>query len=272
MSLLLLHFSCGKAYREFQIPKSQTQLEVQEIIDASDECKDNFFPGRGKSPVGYFNGMAWTFVKAVCRGTHSKENTIYSAMIQKTQKDEKDALLYYSQNSKLKNENLYEENEKHLVATFSLLHSLGMMESTGKYSEGADRAVKEKRKSSEIEAGLFQISENSTNFDQSLKEVYEEYSKDRWKCFLNVFKEGVSKSKNSRTIGGGRGAHFQSLMKRCPAFAVEYAAVLIRFAYHHFGPLKSLKTREEPACREMYSELYGYLEGDQVEFCTALGL
>jgi hypothetical protein len=42
-------------------------------------------------------------------------------------------------------------------------------------------------------------------------------------------------------IGEGVGVDFQDLMKKCPKFAVAYAAVLLRRQRKHWGPINNKK-------------------------------
>lgn len=138
-----------------------------------------------------------------------------------------------------------------MLDTYTLLIGLGMRESSGKYCEGRDLSAGNV-KSDEAEAGMFQASWNSSGADAELKMLFDQYSKDQSKCKLTLFAQGVTcKSHDAVNYGTGTGLAYQKLAKSCPAFAVDYAAVLVRVLKAHFGPINRKEAQIVPECRAM---------------------
>jgi hypothetical protein len=75
-----------------------------------------------------------------------------------------------------------------------------------------------------------------------------------------------------KTGGSGEGAAWQKLTKACPAFATEYAAVVVRKSGGHlgeFGPLRKHKAQVAPVCESMLSEVQKLVESNP-ELCSTL--
>lgn len=95
-----------------------------------------------------------------------------------------------------------------------VLRVLGGFESSWHWSAGVDIGKTEQRTACTEEAGIFQCSGNSMNFDPSLRALLKERStKTDCKAFIKTSKGDY-------------------------AFALEYCARLLRFTIKHHGPLK----------------------------------
>lgn len=103
-----------------------------------------------------------------------------------------------------------------------VLRVLGGFESSWNWTEGRDTANADSDTWPEFEAGIFQCSANSMNFDPSLKE-----------CFARHY--GLTKEAMGRVVIGAK--RFITMSKKSPKFAIEYCARLLRFTVRHHGPL-----------------------------------
>jgi hypothetical protein len=57
---------------------------------------------------------------------------------------------------------------------------------------------------------------------------------------------------------------FQQLAKECPAFAVEYAAVLLRNRRRHFGPINEKKAELKSDADALFRQVEAYLGANGV--------
>lgn len=202
-------------------------LTINEIVSAS-SCRDYKWKDRGRAPGGYVKGLAYVFAQKVCGGVPPLGD------------ESRDALKWF-------------EKPATLVNTYTLLLGLGMRESSGKYAEGWDKSGTH-AKSDEYEAGLFQFSYNSIGASGSLRPLYAHYQAHPELCLLPVFMEGATDP--HRSVGGtGDAAVFQAFTKECPAFATEYAAILIRVLRKHFGPVNRKEAEFRDDCAEMFQKI-----------------
>jgi N-acetylmuramoyl-L-alanine amidase len=104
-----------------------------------------------------------------------------------------------------------------------VLRVLGGFESSWNWTEGRDTANADSDTWPEFEAGLFQCSANSMNFDPSLKE-----------CLDRVYNQGPLHEEFSPEAIA---RIFVVASKTHPVFAIEYCARLLRFTVRHHGPL-----------------------------------
>lgn len=100
------------------------------------------------------------------------------------------------------------------AAMLEVLRVLGGFESAWNWDAGPDIGAPGPQTVCTKEAGIFQCSGNSMNFDKSLKNLL------------------IS------TAGSSDCATFRSTSKRNHTFAIEYCARLLRFTVRHHGPLK----------------------------------
>lgn len=207
-------------------------------------CGKISWKDRGKAPVSYTEGMAESFFHLAC----NKESLTYKEFSRPLGTSSKDAITYYKINPK-------NETER-VLATQTLLHGLGMRESSGKHCEGRDGSAGNVTAST-AEAGLFQTSYNSVNAAPSLKALFEIYSGGHSDvCYLSTFKQGVScGAKDAINYGAGNGRKFQELAKTCPAFAVFYAGLTLRYLRQHYGPVNRKEVEYRLECQKMYASL-----------------
>ncbi len=157
--------------------------------------------------------------------------------------------------------------------SYVLLLGLGMMESGGRYCEGRDVSQCFAR-ADDAEAGLFQTSFGARRVSPVLPGLIAQYSHDQRGCLLDQFKGSISckirKSHNARcpsatsdVAGTGPGADWQRLTKSCPAFATEYAVVVLRRhggAHGEFNPIRKLQAEVRPECDSMLRNVQTYVE------------
>jgi hypothetical protein len=208
-------------------------------------CAKYGWGNRGRAPSGYLKGMVEMYKIHACD------------KVPELRRNGLDALVWYGK-------------EASMLNTYTLLLGLGMRESSGIYCTGRDTSAG-KETSEEAETGLFQFSRNSivvakdkadlqTSLDlQKLVELYKSHPE---KCMLDTFKEGISQKtinncNSSEIVGSGPGADFQKLGRSCPAFAVEYASLLIRRLRNHFGPLNRKEAEFNESCRQMFLNVKG---------------
>ena len=180
---------------------------------------------RNKAPLGYVKGIALAYAQELCYPSLPKFGTA-----------ETDALIYY----KLPGE--------HVLNTYAFLMGLGMRESSGRYCEGRDMSASNVASVS-AEAGMFQ-----TSYDAgTAKDLLPNFDR---KCFLEVFKEGVTCSaSNLKNYGTGVGFEFQKKSKECPAFAVKVAADTIRTKRKHYGPINRKEVEFRPEAVELLNQV-----------------
>jgi len=218
----------------------------------------------------YHRGMLLSFAQNVClkddpaKGIRADPKT---AMISPSSSPN-DTLKSYLGDKGLLNEisDLTEKNEKYLIHSFSLLMTLGMLESSGKVKEGVDKNASGGRNASEIEAGLFQFSQNSRSFvDTSRFGIYNNllktYQDKPEKCLKGLFDPADKKSPDI-TESGDKDADFQKVMKECPAFAAAYGAVLLRKTDQHNGPLKRKEAEPKIACTKNLEQMFTYIKSN----------
>lgn len=239
-------------------------------IAAKSSCATFSFTSRGKPPMAYLKGLSLTYARSLCR---IRTNPVKPAALILSSASSgnavKDVLAHYS--TILANAGLRTSpgGDDPLHATYVIGVGLGMRESSGKYCVGWDTAAGSDRSSSEGEAGLFQQSYNSISASTELRKLYDEYLADESRCHLATFKEGVSCSAQS-VLGSGAGADYQAFLKRCPAFATEYAMTLIRILRAHFGPLNRQEAQVVPACDSMLTQVQRLVESNPEAACAEL--
>ena len=204
---------------------------------------------RGVAPRGYIKGMAVAYGRAYCNLKAGDAAAIDMARAN-TCDPLRDALAHYQSEfiaHGMSNAHAGVDTLRHL---FVLLTGLGMRESSGHYGEGRDASATN-TSSSTAEAGLFQVSFNSSGASLLLPRLIARYrgSDD----FLAVFREDVAASAASlKNWGSGSGEEFQRLTKACPAFAVEYAAVALRHVRTHWGPINRRAAEVRRECDDLF--------------------
>lgn len=227
---------------------SASQDAVIEIVKKS-TCKNKNWKDRNVAPIGYFKGMGLTFAKNYC----SPLKTF------KIKGNVTDALSWYGK-------------PRDMISLFTLLTGLGVRESTGKYCCGRDTTNPATGNPSGAEAGTFQTSydaiealkyfKNPVGADE-MKQLISEYQKDKSRCFLATFKEGVDQSycaKNAKNYGSGPGYEYQKLSKECPSFHAEFTALTILTTKAHHGPLNRKEVQYDLVCEQMFKDIAAYLD------------
>jgi hypothetical protein len=191
---------------------------------------------RGRPPIGYVKGMAIAFGRLYYRFLHGDEFAMDMAR-RDTGNDRRDVLTHCRSLfaiQKLENDRGGPEVLRNL---FVLLVGLGMRESSGQFGVGQDTGGTNNTGSTSAEAGLFQVSYNSHGSTILLDRLFQKY---RGRTdLIEIFRQGVGtpSAHNQQTFGTGTGAEFQKLSKACPAFAVEYAAIVLRHNCQYSGPI-----------------------------------
>ncbi len=196
-------------------------------------------------PEGYFNGMILSFARNQC--AQNLEQTQTSQILKRPAAFTRDTLSHFQSSpfdATLSGDPL--------VDNYALMMPLGMLESSGKFRDGADRLTPDDKPGETVEAGLFQVSQNSVNSDQVPSSVFAElmgkYVTNPGLCSVDIFSVGVVKNPITESKGNDVHQKFQNAMKECPALAVDYMAVLLRKDYRHNGPLKRFEARPRQEC------------------------
>lgn len=235
---------------------------VEAISDLAKEssCSKYSWKDRGRAPSGYIKGVTLSFARSLCR---LKSQSALSTLLSRadTRNDAKDALTHYQavfSNFSIPTMN---SGEEPLRALYTLGMGLGMRESSGKYCEGWDRSAGSSRSSSAGEAGVFQTSYDSMGSSPELPKLYAEYQAKPESCLLDIFKEGASCSSLSN-LGSGSGEAYQAFNKSCPAFATEYAMVMLRVQRGHYGPINRREAEVVPACNQLLKDVAAFISSD----------
>ena len=188
---------------------------------------------RGRAPVGYIQGMAIAFA-AACRDLAAHEEIAQVVAGDLLGNADRDVLDWYAPELAALDIDLTSQADR-LRGVFLVLLGLGMRESSGKHCEGRDMSAQNVTAET-AEAGLFQVSHNSVGSHPALPILIARF--EGHEDLLTTFDEGVHCSASSwQDWGDGPGVAFQALTKQCPEFAVFYAAVLLRHARKHWGPI-----------------------------------
>lgn len=247
-----------------------TSVDAIKNIAATSACAKYSWKDRGLAPKGYVKGVALTFAKAVCNPSRSD---VVLASKARTTDDVHDALSWYNSNFSalgLSNGTAGVATLRHL---YTLLLGLGMRESSGQHCVGRDASATN-TSSESAEAGAWQTSYDSRSSSAELGKLFARYRASSAGCYLETFREGVSCStadwKNWGT--GADGLDFQRIEKACPAFAAEYAAVMLRVAggsKGHYGPLRTKAAEVRAECDAMLQKVQAAVEADP-SVCAAL--
>jgi len=147
---------------------------------------------------------------------------------------------------------------------YTLLVGLGMRESSGSYCTGRDRSASFS-KSSTAEAGLLQTSWGASTRQAIMGQLFSKYRASKTGCLAATYKAGVSCSASNVKNWGQTtetGYQWQALTKDCPAFATEYASVLLRVnggAKGEWGPLRTKAAEVVPECYSLFGMVQTYV-------------
>lgn len=238
--------------------------QIASIAANSDCGRKDDWKDRGKPPVAYPKGLAIVFAKALCQPDRPDVRVVSAAVNTADPKAERnDALVWYDPEYAalgMKNDAAGSDTLRH---AYTLLTGLGMRESSGEHCVGRDMSA-DFTTGDTAEAGLFQTSWGSRIANPEMEKLYLAYSQSSDKCLLDVFSKGVSCGRaDARNWGRGEGVAWQKLTKSCPAFATEYAAVLLRTSAGkkgEFGPIRTKKTELLEICDSMFRQVQDLVE------------
>jgi len=252
--------------------KSHAGSSVNDIVNivSTSDCSKLAFADRGKASKSYLSGVALTFAKAVCNPTRSDVVFVGNPKL-----GTNDALSWYG--TILKNAlGVYPTTGGMDVVRqlYTLLIGLGMRESSGMWCTGRDMSAKFSSASS-AEAGLFQTSYGSSRSSSFMLSLFYQYQKSQAGCISSIFK-GTIKCSAANLKNWGLttdvGYKWQALTKDCPAFATEWAAVLLRVSggvKGEWGPLRTKKAQVLPACHTMLKQVQDLVTKDK-SVCTQI--
>ena len=251
------------------IPTQPTQptpessyIDQIKSIAASSSCASYSWASRGRAPAAYMKGMALNYARAYCRyKTTLAAPTVLAGLLTGRAGDAaKDALAHYSSTFSSAGFNVNANGVESLRALYTLGIGLGMRESSGKYCEGRDMSASN-TSASTAEAGMFQTSYNSMTAHPELNNLYNEYKTTPARCFLDVYSVGITCSASSFS-GTGEGLTYQKLNKSCPAFAAEYAMLMLRVRRNHYGPINRKEVEVKTVCSSMLKSIEEMLDND----------
>jgi hypothetical protein len=216
---------------------------------------------RGRAPAGYIKGMALVFARVYCKLLAGDPAAAEMAKAD-THDPHHDALSWYApefQALGMDNGNAGADTLRHL---FVLLIGLGMRESSGTYCEGRDKSASNTTAET-AEAGLFQVSYNARSASALLPAMFAAY-RGNPSGFVETFKEGaICSAEKLKNWGTGDGKEFQRLSKACPAFAAEFASVLLRNVRKHWGPINTKKAELLRDCDTMLRAVQNVVDTSQ---------
>jgi chitosanase len=230
-------------------------ISVLTQIAARSSVMSHNWAGRGVAPQGYIKGMAVVYGEMYCR-LKAGEATAVAIAGPINPQNTGDALVWYQaqfQTHGMGSNGSPVERLRHL---FVLITGLGMRESSGRYCEGRDRSAPNVAADT-AEAGPFQVSFNLARNHPELVAVFERY-KANPDGHVDIFREGVPcGARDWENFGSPQqaGFQFQELTKKCPAFAVEFAALGLRFNKAHWGPIVRHEAEVLPMCQDLFLEI-----------------
>lgn len=246
--ILALLYTIGAKPQSVPSPINQRIADIA----ARSDCAKHRWRQRGRAPVGYVKGVALVYAKSFCESKGSAE-TAATVMKQQLQHDGEDALVRYQRDLTGNGVDVNSDIER-LRALYTLGIGLGMRESSGNTTEGRDTKVRHPTVNN-AEAGLFQTSFDSFNKSPFLAQLFDQYQANTSACLLDIFKEGIPRVIMRPVFGTGRGADFQRFTRECPAFATEYAMVMLRVNRRHFGPINRHEAEYFQPCNDMLKQV-----------------
>lgn len=238
-------------------------VEQIKTIAGGSSCASYSWSGRSKAPAGYIKGMALTYARSYCRlkTSEAAPTSLATLLSSAAGNSSNDALALYASNFSNLSMNVTSAGERPLRALYTLGVGLGMRESSGKYCEGRDMSASN-TSANTAEAGIFQTSYDSIGASAELSKLFAEYKADTSKCHLDTFKQGVSSCGSSSIAGSGAGAEYQAFNKSCPAFAAEYAMIMLRVRRNHYGPINRKEAEVAPVCHSMLKSVQDFIDND----------
>jgi hypothetical protein len=234
----------------------------QKVMDiaANSQCSKVDWKDRGPTPKAFLRGTALVYAKALCRPGRA-----YVKIASKGVGDnpalleDADSVAWYDAKFKALGLPKSEQGRAALRNTFTLMIGLAQRESSGQHCVGRDMSADFVTHDS-AEAGIYQTSWGVRRANPTLLEAMTKgYAEDKRDCLLDVFSAGVScPAKDAKNWGAGPGVAWQELTKKCPAFATEYAAVIVRQSggkKGEFGPIRKRQSELAPSCDAMLKDV-----------------
>jgi hypothetical protein len=264
---MLLLAASGLGSLPFAAPELLAQVGAQDAagriaaLAATSPLNSYRWLDRGRAPRGYVKGMAVAFGRSYCK-VKTRDPAARAMAVAATADQQRDALAWYASvfaEAGMDNSSGGPQVLRHL---FVLLTGLGMRESSGKHCEGRDMSATNVTAETS-ETGLFQVSFNSMGSDPLRRAVYQAY---RGRTdFAAIFGEGVTcRPASWRDWGTGPGVEFQRLTKACPAFAVEYAALLLRSVRRHWGPINARRAEVRPEADALFRSVQTLIDSEGI--------
>lgn len=245
------------------IVKTESIVGIDEITTSS-ACSKINWKDRGRIPIGFFKVLSRTYARALCNPNRIDVITASSPPAGNILKD---ALSHYGIN---------ETNR--LRSVYTILAGLAARESSGKYCCGRDASADFSSHTS-AEAGLFQTSWGVSKVDESLPTMTHIYQKGARSCFLEEAREGWDWKKycsgwNEKNWNKPEeeGYQWQATTKSCPAFAIEYAAVVLRKnggSKGEFGPIRQKKVEVRSECEDLFKNIEVFVKNNP-KICESL--
>jgi hypothetical protein len=252
---------------------AQSPLEEIATLAEKSKCAAIDWKNRGTAPKAYMRGMALVFARAVCQADRADVKIVSGARGKPgTAADRTDALTWYDAKFVAANMPNDKDGIDTLRHTYALMIGLGMQESSGAFCTGRDQS-QNFNQADTAEAGLFQTSFGVSRADRTLIGLFDQYTAKQDGCLLDVFSKNVKcKPKDAENSGTGKGADWQQLTKTCPAFATEYAAVVVRKSgggKGEFNPIRKRVAELRTECDAMLSQVQAIAQS-KPEVCAAL--
>jgi hypothetical protein len=240
--------------------------KVGDLVRGS-ACARTDWRDRGRATLGYIKGMALVFAKSVCQASRPDVAIVSAGIANAPVGAEKtDGLVHYK--SIFASHHMAVDTLRH---AYVLMIGLGMRESSGMHCVGRDRSANFTTADS-AEAGLFQTSYGVRTVSETLTTMYQAYKQDHSACLLDVFSKSVQcQPHDAKNWGSGEGNAWQALTKSCPAFATEYAAVVLRLSggkRGEFGPIRNRAAQVIDSCDTLLGAVQ-QLVTSKPELCPA---
>jgi len=243
-----------------------------QIVDTASSCSSHSYAHRGRAPRAFLHGMAHTFAKAVCNPSRADVVFVGDSAIKGTS----DVLGWYA-SILLSQLGATAAGLTTVRQLYTLLLGLGMMESSGRWCVGRDMSASFSSANT-AEAGLFQTSWGGHTRTSVLTDLFNQYhaNPNAVGCAASIYKQHITCSAGDMRNWGTadqQGYQWQALTKDCPAFATEYAAVLLRVnggQRGEWGPLRRKTAEVVPACYAMFEQVQKYVDANRASLCSLL--
>jgi hypothetical protein len=257
------------------VANSQQPTIKQQIMNiaASSQCARVNWKQRGIAPKAYFRGTALVYAKALCQSQNDYVKIASKGIGNDPTRHPRDSVAWYDPQFRSLGLSNANDGRTTLRNTYTLMIGLAQRESHGQYCVGRDRSQNYTTHDS-AEAGLYQTSWGVRRINPSILDAMtRSYSNDRRSCLLEVFREGVScKPEDAENSGQGPGVAWQELSKSCPAYATEYAAVVVRQGggeKGEFGPIRKKAAELVMSCNSMLEQVENLVLADPTN-CNGL--